>query len=316
MEAGHAARRAIQDQRRRTEEQTGSEQSPTTNPKTKTPDSFIVLYRSRRTNQDDKSKTKTPDPFIVKTGNGNGDMLKTVVIYRSRSCLAATRLFLWLCIAGTCWSCSATSMSPETPPDKVCDHRLARLAKAIAEYKTKNGYLPQRIISRTGHSHSWRILIAPYLMSGNSQRFAYRVDELWSSPHNRQQFLNCVPCAFACPLEATRIDYPFVSYLMLDRTKKEDFKGESGEVFDGSRLPDDAVLIVESAFCEIECGEPRDIELESLFAAGSPFGVGRLNSLHPKVVKAIRVDGELIEIPKDLPKEELRKLLAGNATPQ
>ena len=47
--------------------------------------------------------------------------------------------------------------------------------------------------------------------------------------------------------------------------------------------------------------------------ADSPFGVGRLNSRHAKVVKALRADGKVIDIPKDIAKADLRKLLLGGA---
>ena len=52
-------------------------------------------------------------------------------------------------------------------------------------------------------------------------------------------------------------------------------------------LPDEAVLIVESEGCHTQYGEPKDLDLEDLFKGPSPFGIGKLNSLHPGVVKAL-----------------------------
>jgi hypothetical protein len=80
---------------------------------------------------------------------------------------------------------------------------------------------------------------------------------------------------------------------------------------DAAPLPDDAVLIVESVGCRIEYGEPRDLRIEALFEGDSAFGVGKLNSLHPRVVRALRVDGKVIDIPKNISREDLRKLLEG-----
>lgn len=221
------------------------------------------------------------------------------------------KVMLVVVMAGLCSGCPAVSSAPEAPPDKVCEHHLARLGEAIAAYHHEKGSLPQSMTGVAGFKRSWRVLIAPYLMGSDSQSLDYRLDEPWDSPHNRQQLLNWVPGKFTCPLESDRIDYPFASYAMLVRA---DSTGSKEGAHDVMPLPHDAVLIVESAGCRIEYGEPRDIDIESLFKGDSPFGVGKLNSFHPKVIKALRVDGKVIDIPKDISKEDLRKLLMGAAT--
>ena len=76
-------------------------------------------------------------------------------------------------------------------------------------------------------------------------------------------------------------------------------------------LAPDAVLIVESADCGVEFAEPRDLHWEDLWTGDSPFGKGKLNSHHPNVVNALRADGRVIEIPKDISTGDLRKLLLG-----
>lgn len=222
-----------------------------------------------------------------------------------------TRAVLLVIVAAACAGCPAVSSIPESPPEDFCQSRLTRLGKAIAMYRLEEGSLPPSIAGTGGSKQSWRTLIAPYLMGRDSHDFDYRPDEPWDSTHNRQQFLNWVPCKFACPLESDRIDYPFASYVMLVRA---DSTGSAEGARNVMPLPDDAVLVVESAGCHIEYGEPRDIDIDSLFKGDSPFGVGKLNSLHPKVVKALRVDGKVIDIPKDISKEDLRRLLAGTAT--
>jgi hypothetical protein len=76
------------------------------------------------------------------------------------------------------------------------------------------------------------------------------------------------------------------------------------------------VVIVESLDSGIEFAEPRDLLWDDLWKGPSPFGPGKLNSPHPDVVKALRVDGKVIDIPKRLSKEETRKLLMGSAATQ
>ncbi len=100
------------------------------------------------------------------------------------------------------------------------------------------------------------------------------------------------------------MDYSFTTYLMLVRPADEDGKTQT--------LSPDAVLVVESANCGIGIAEPSDLRWETLWEGDSPFGKGKLNSMHPDVVKALRVDGEVIDIPKKIGKTELRKLLNGS----
>lgn len=205
-------------------------------------------------------------------------------------------------------SCSVSGV-PEVSPARACDHRLARIGRAIAKYRTENGPLPQSVVGPTGLEHSWRVLVAPYVraeLDGETD-LAYRFDEPWDSLHNRQELLNRVPCQYTCPSESTDLGYQLTSYLML-------VHNQSGSSRDGAlvSLPGDAVLVVESARCGIAYAEPRDIDLDSLLGGDSAFGVGRLNSLHPSVVKALRVDGQVIEIPKDTPSEKLRVMLQGS----
>jgi hypothetical protein len=212
------------------------------------------------------------------------------------------RFFLLVLSAASLSGCESSS-AVQARPEWACEYKLERIGKAIAAYQAKEGFLPPGSVNHGGHRCSWRSLIAPYLSIDDTESFVYRQDEEWNSKHNRTLLGRLIPCRFTCPLESAYFDYPFVSYLMLVR---DDRRGETG------RLPDDAVLVVESVGCQIKYGEPRDILLRELLDDPSPFGVGKLNSLHPKVVKALRVDGKVIDIPKDIGKEDLRKLLLGS----
>ena len=196
------------------------------------------------------------------------------------------------------------------PPDRVCKLRLQELHEVIMEYRKEHGRLPPPKSSPEGQECSWRVLVAPYITAkwDTPCPFPYQFDKSWDDPHNRKLPLSLLLNA-TCPYEGDFIGYPFVSYLMLVRPGMEELNSD-GAPFE---LPDDAVLLVESAGCGIEFGEPKDIEIGSLFEGESPFGLDKLNSFHPKAkaVRAVRVDGKVIDIPKDISKEDLRKLLEG-----
>lgn len=210
--------------------------------------------------------------------------------------------------------CHRSRAAREATPDRFCEIKLELLGKGIVDYRSEHGDLPEVRLGPGELRHSWRAVVAPYVLTHtyHPDTFHYRFEEAWDSPYNRDAFRKSGLAGYlTCPAEKESIDYPFVSYVMLARA---DSPGSNEEGSETMPLPDDAVLIVESVGCRIKYGEPRDIDIEALFKDDSPFGVGKLNSLHPKVVKALRVDGKVIDIPKNITKEDLRKLLAGTAT--
>jgi hypothetical protein len=181
------------------------------------------------------------------------------------------------------------------------------------KYRQEHGELPQTFVSPEGYKHSWRLLVAPALFDRWAPKApfssTYRFDRPWDSKENRRVVAAYwVTSQFTCPFEAKSFDYRFVTDVMLVRGKTKAAKDGSSR---RAPLPSEAVLIVESSRCGIECGEPRDLNWDDLWAGESPFGRGKLYSLHPDVVKAIRVDGKVIDIPKDITKDRLRALLDG-----
>ena len=210
------------------------------------------------------------------------------------------------------FTCScAQKRASEVSPARFCEMKLESLSRAIKQYRAANGNLPPTTTSAEGIKHSWRVLVAPFLIAqlDNPGEFDYRFQESWNSPHNRRVFQKSLLTShLTCPTESQSLSYPYTSYVMLLRNDS-DHLDDNKSVH--ASLPQDAVLIIESTDCRIEYGEPRDIDLASLFENDSPFGVGKLNSHHPSVVRAIRVDGKVIDIPKQIDKASLRQLLAG-----
>ncbi len=229
---------------------------------------------------------------------------------RSPGCRRAASV-ITLVLVAVCAGCPTRSSVRALPADKSCNIKLMAIGRAIAKYRAEKGRLPQTEVGPTGLEHSWRTLVAPYVREQMDSRrdIGYRFDESWDSPHNLQRLQSQIPRRYTCPLEPRPAADAFTSYVMLVRSDSANAAaGEHAAV----RLPEDAVLIVESAGCGIEYAEPRDIEMGSLFEGESPFGVGKLNSYHPHVVKALRVDGKVIDIPKSIGEEKLRRLLDGS----
>lgn len=199
----------------------------------------------------------------------------------------------------------------ESSPEDSCERNLQLVAKGIAGYRNAHGDLPQFLVGAKGDKHSWRTLVIPYIFPERSAT-SYHFDQPWDSSDNRKAlwpgFLELF--VHRCPLDPSP-GPSLTSYLMLVRAPVKD--SETGEM-KTPPLASDAVLVVESVDSGVQFAEPRDLPWDDLWKGDSPFGKGKLNSLHPKVVKALRVDGKVIDIPKDITKEDLRKLLAGTAT--
>jgi len=217
-------------------------------------------------------------------------------------------LFGILVAANGCWKSGAT---PEVSPDRFCAIKLEQIGRAVAEYRSEHGDLPQATLDPGGFRRSWRVVLAPYLLAHSLHpgNIDYKEAERWDSPHNRVAFENSfLMGCFTCPLESRHGHYPFTSYIMLVRPGAH---SEGAAKAPPPSLPGEAVLIVESAHCDIKYAEPKDLDWDALWQGGSPFGPGKLNSLHPKIVRAVRVDGVVIEIPKTIGRDALRDLLDG-----
>lgn len=204
-------------------------------------------------------------------------------------------------------SCYRACYAPrEMPHDEVCRRNLTYLGIATTRYRNDTGDLPHDVKSSTGFTESWRLRLIPYYhgIMELGKPLDYRCEEPWDSPHNLDKAERVCLLFYSCWVKWPREERPFATYVMLIRPDRQ---GPNGAM----SLPDDAVLVVESAGCGIGCFEPKDLHWDDLWKGDSPFGVGKLNSRHADYVRALRVDGEVIEIRKDISKEDLRKLLNG-----
>ena len=247
-------------------------------------------------------------------------------------------LLVFLLLLFIAYMTTPSKTAKEVPPEIICEQHLEQIGKVLLQYRNKHGSLPPAVfVDPNGNKTSWRVALSSEMIRTGYRHLpkqrqeeaidalkGYNFDERWDSTKNLlwaedNVGLELLWVLFNCPLEVGYDQeiglYPnvdraielgqnpfaahYITYLMLVRPDLS------------SVLPDDAVIVVESLGCGVRLQEPKDIELEELLKAESPFGVGKLNSLHPKVVKAIRADGKVIDIPKDIGKDSLRKLLQG-----
>ncbi len=196
----------------------------------------------------------------------------------------------------------------ETPHDVVADRKISRLAKAFSEYVDANHSLPTPIYSSdNGNKHSWRFSIlkyfAAYHESVQNSFKDYDQQEAWDSPKNRkwaksQAYLFSL---FYVSGEIVREDdpnFPHTSFLMLIHDKPLD------------ALPENAIILVESFSCNVPCFEPKDLKIEDITKSDHPFSAGLLNSDH-RTVKAMTKGLKIVDIPKNISKESLLRLLKG-----
>ncbi|MCO6045693.1 DUF1559 domain-containing protein [Aeoliella sp. ICT_H6.2] len=199
----------------------------------------------------------------------------------------------------------------EASPEVSCTWYLESVAKALELYERENGRCPAVVVDETGGPHSWRMLILPFILREYDgatyylDYFSYRLSEAWDSEHNKSLLNSVLVHAFHCPADEGSWDE--TSYLMLVRPADE-----SGNPAD---VPHNAVVVVESSGCGIGMAQPKDLKWEDLWKGESPYGKGKLNSNHKRVIKAIRADGTIIDIPKNLKRDKLKQLLQGSVDP-
>lgn len=214
-----------------------------------------------------------------------------------------------LMIVGVVSLLPARSECKALPPDKVCEMNLSDISHAIKDYQGIHGSVTATV-EYCGNQQSWRTMVAQRmaLASGIEKDFLFHFDEPWESAYNQEVVKESViKFRFACPADRQNVESSDVSYVMLVRSSDP----QERHLSTSSSLPKRAVLIVESANSGIALAQPRDILWEDLWIGDSPFGPGKLHSMHRDIVKAIRVDGTVIDIPKTLSKDEVKAILSG-----
>ena len=181
-------------------------------------------------------------------------------------------------------------------------NNIRQLVLAAHNYHSANGHFPPAVIKdESGHEHSWRIAVLPYIELGHIYN-EYRFDEAWDSEHNSRVTAQ-VPDAFRHPEQDA--DDPYTSYLAIvgDNTV---FGGEEGMRLE--EIPDGTSRTV--AFIEaktlIHWASPQDLDADEIIngdIAGG-FSEGGFN--------AAFCDGSVQFISNTVTKDTLEALLIIN----
>jgi len=173
---------------------------------------------------------------------------------------------------------------------------------SLTDYYKANGKYLAAVTQCEDRLFSWRYIIARDKMASGHIDIWYNwdVDESWQDTHNNEEI--AFPY-FACHVESVASKQRKVSetsYLMLLRPNTN-----------MDSLSNSVVIVVESADCGIHWMEPRDLSIETLHKVDNPFGKGLLNSYHDGYVYALRKNGNIIRISKNLQKCDVLAILEG-----
>ncbi len=176
---------------------------------------------------------------------------------------------------------------------------------AVATYHDANGhYPPAFVLGPDGRPwHSWRVLILPYISEDKTYE-AYKFDEPWDGPNNRQ-LADRMPRLFAFHAVRaegnTRTNYfavvgPETAWPGADKRTAADVK-------DG---PERTIQFVENRGLSVHWTEPRDLSFAEMdFTVNSPAGVSS-----PYTEPAVAMlDGSVQRLRPHLSPASLRALL-------
>lgn len=140
----------------------------------------------------------------------------------------------------------------------ICKGNLKQIGLALdqyyEEYKT---FPPAYFVDATDQpAHSWRVLLLPYF--GERELYkAYRFDEPWNGPHNRELFSR-MPAVYTCPQHrdpASGIT-TYVAVVGKETIWPEQYSVGIRDVLDGTS---NTIQLVEWAGSDIVWLEPRDV---------------------------------------------------------
>jgi len=193
----------------------------------------------------------------------------------------------------------------------LCHANLFKLCFALRTYDDANGALPPAYINGANGnpSHSWRVLILPYLDSwgidGKAIHEAYDFSEPWNGPTNVGLPTPVPNSRFACPCGSEQ-HTSLTSYVVLVGLDTL-FPGSDSVSL--SELPEsvDPILVIEITDSDIQWTEPRDLAIEAITLSAETNSI-RLSRPHAGVLRYITARGRLGVLPAGATIDEIRRL--------
>jgi hypothetical protein len=211
-------------------------------------------------------------------------------------------------------------LGPRSPAKRtVCHNNLRQITLALQNYHdVYKSFPPAYVADENGKPmHSWRVLLLPFIRPDIYQ--AYRFDEPWDGPNNRQ-FADSIVSLYQCPSDGEDMagQTSYVAVVGPGTAWPGAKSVRLGDIADG---PENTILIVEVHKSGIHWMEPRDLDASQMpmtinarpAAKGASPGI---SSGHPGVAQAARADGSVFAIDEDTPPATVRAMLtiAGGET--
>ncbi len=187
----------------------------------------------------------------------------------------------------------AVQAAREAARRSQCTNNLKQLGIAMHNYHDIYGCFPPAYIAdATGKPmHSWRVLILPYV-EGQHIHQMYDFNEPWNGPNN-SRLAAMMPPVYACPSDprapgATTTDYLAVAGLgaIFDGDKRCTLN----EVTDGTQ---NTLMVAEVTGANVNCMEPRDLDVSQMTGAINAPGGVEISSNHPGGALVLYADGSV-----------------------
>ncbi|MFN0055995.1 MAG: DUF1559 domain-containing protein [Planctomycetales bacterium] len=194
----------------------------------------------------------------------------------------------------------------------ICRQNLHQIGLALFEYHDDYGSFPPAYVAdEHGQlSHSWRVLILPYL--GQEELYnAYRLDESWDSPHNQSIAAKGAEY-YRCPSDGQLTGSPatqMTSYVAVIGAETAWPGSQTTTQADFTDGMASTLLIVETSDSGIHWMEPRDLHFDRLPGKINPQPGPGISSRHVGGAYALRGDGAAWFFSESLSAKSIRALL-------
>lgn len=209
---------------------------------------------------------------------------------RRRTAIGLITLALAACPASV-WYYFGVLRSIDANRGVDCRAHFAWLYRAIRVYHEKYGKLPPAYVAdKNGKPmHSWRVLLLETTGDNRSMELyrAYRFDEPWDGPHNRQ-LLDKMPSYYACPndVHGPADRNRLANYVVIVGPNTV-FHGANSIAIADTAGFDSATIVIAETVPGIPWLEPRDLEFDKMsFEINDPAkqGIASKDMWGPTVV--------------------------------
>jgi hypothetical protein len=216
----------------------------------------------------------------------------------------------------------------------VCQSNLKQIGLALQNYHDIYKVFPPAIIyaSDSTPMHSWRVLIAPFMVQ-NALYDAYNCNDAWNGPANRwltdeipddfgggekygTMLFDAEYFRYRCPGEQSSQGPMCTNYVMLidDRAGQPNGPPNRPGSVQPARLGDSHVIIVEIADSDIHWMEPRDVLLSELSFKINDPSARSVSSQHGGAC-VLGADGVVEVLDETMTADYLRELLTPLSQP-